>query len=122
MAKQHINFTLNLTLKKEWFDKILSGEKTEEYREIKRHWVSILCTKHVGEMGGDLMDRHHVIAYRIKPYFKKICFTNGYGNHRPSFDIECKGISIGKGNPEWGAPDEDVFIISLGKITAKRNM
>ena len=25
---------LILTLKKQWFDKILSGEKTEEYREM----------------------------------------------------------------------------------------
>ena len=23
--------------------------------------------------------------------------------------------SIGKGNPEWGAPNEDVFIIKLGE-------
>ena len=27
--------TLHLTLKKQWFDMILSGEKTEEYRDIK---------------------------------------------------------------------------------------
>ena len=27
-----------LTLKKEWFYMILSGEKTEEYREIKPYW------------------------------------------------------------------------------------
>ena len=26
-----------------------------------------------------------------------------------------KSITIGKGNPEWGAPNEDVFIIKLGK-------
>ena len=29
--------------------------------------------------------------------------------------FECKGITIGKGNIEWGAPDNDVFIIKLGK-------
>ena len=29
--------------------------------------------------------------------------------------IECKGISVGYGNPEWGAPaDKEVFIIKLG--------
>lgn len=28
----------------------------------------------------------------------------------------CEGITIGKGNPAWGAPeDEEVFIIKLGK-------
>ncbi len=28
---------LHLTLKKNWFDLILSGEKKEEYREIKHY-------------------------------------------------------------------------------------
>ena len=31
--------TLHLTLNKKWFDMILSGEKTEEYREIKPYWT-----------------------------------------------------------------------------------
>ena len=26
-----------------------------------------------------------------------------------------ESITIGKGNPEWGAPDKEVFIIKLGK-------
>ncbi len=30
---------LKLTLKKKWFDLILSGDKKEEYREIKPYWV-----------------------------------------------------------------------------------
>ena len=29
---------LHLTLKKQWFEKILSGEKKEEFREIKEYW------------------------------------------------------------------------------------
>lgn len=29
---------LHLTLKKKWFDMIASGEKKEEYREIKPYW------------------------------------------------------------------------------------
>lgn len=31
--------TLHLNLTKKWFDKIYSGEKTEEYREIKQYWI-----------------------------------------------------------------------------------
>ena len=31
---------LHLTLKKKWFDMILSGEKKEEYREIKSYWCA----------------------------------------------------------------------------------
>lgn len=30
---------LTFNLKKEWFDKIKSGEKTHEYREVKEYWV-----------------------------------------------------------------------------------
>lgn len=30
---------LTLHLTKEWYDKIISGEKTEEYREISFHWT-----------------------------------------------------------------------------------
>lgn len=31
--------TLYLHLKKEWFEKIESGEKTVEYREKKDYWI-----------------------------------------------------------------------------------
>ena len=31
--------TLTLTLKKQWFDMIKSGQKKEEYREIKPHYI-----------------------------------------------------------------------------------
>lgn len=33
---------LTFNLKKEWFDKIKSGEKTHEYREVKPYWVKRL--------------------------------------------------------------------------------
>ena len=29
-------------------------------------------------------------------------------------NVVLKRYTIGKGNPEWGAPTEDVFIIKLG--------
>ena len=34
--------TLTLSLKKQWFDMIKSGEKKEEYREIKPYYTSRL--------------------------------------------------------------------------------
>ena len=34
---------LILTLQKKWFDMILSGEKQEEYREIKPYYTSRFC-------------------------------------------------------------------------------
>lgn len=35
---------LTLTISKKWFDMILSGEKTEEYLEIKPYWIKRLTT------------------------------------------------------------------------------
>ena len=32
--------TLNLVVSKEWFDMIVAGEKTEEYRAIKSYWIN----------------------------------------------------------------------------------
>ena len=29
-------------------------------------------------------------------------------------EFKCDGIEIGKGNKDWGAPEEEVFIIKLG--------
>ena len=34
---------LSLPLKKEWYNMIESGIKTEEYREIKQYWIKRLC-------------------------------------------------------------------------------
>lgn len=34
---------LTFNLKKVWFDKIKSGEKTHEYREAKQYWVKRFC-------------------------------------------------------------------------------
>lgn len=33
---------LTLTVSKQWFDKIVSGEKTEEYRFPKSYWIKRL--------------------------------------------------------------------------------
>ena len=37
--------TLHLNIKKKWFDMILSGEKKEEYKEIKTFWIKRLLNK-----------------------------------------------------------------------------
>ena len=131
--------TLPLTLKKKWFDMILSGEKTEEYREVKPYWVQRLIDKsgYPSECKDDTQNipvdicfdllEGHSLESTLNAYFCKlndfdtIRFTNGYGKHAPTFDIECNGISIGNGKTEWGAPDQKVFIISLGKIITNAN-
>lgn len=36
---------LDLPIKKEWFDKIKSGEKTHEYRRVCPHWCRMIGTQ-----------------------------------------------------------------------------
>lgn len=40
------NTTLHLVLKHCWFDKIVSGKKTSEYRECSDYWNNRLINKH----------------------------------------------------------------------------
>lgn len=84
---------------------IESGVKTEEYREIKPYWKDRLT-----ELGPDYDSGKYV---HIAKKFTHIKFSYGYTKRTMTF--ECKDITIGKGKKEWGAPDEDVFIIKLGE-------
>lgn len=99
MAEEKI---LHLTLKKKWFDMIDSGEKKEEYRQIKEYWKTRL---------GRCCARHYDI----------VVFRNGYAKNSPKITFECLGIVIGIPKPEWSDNwKEDVFIIKLGnKISSK---
>jgi hypothetical protein len=106
---------LHLTLKKKWFDMISSGEKNEEYREIKKHWVQRICNDHKGMIGGDFMDAHTVCAYTFKS-FEWVYFTNGYRANSEIMRRRCLGITIETGIPEWGAePGKKYFVIKLGE-------
>ena len=44
MKKDNI---LHLTLKKKYFDEILSGKKKKEYRELKPYWISTVSYTHL---------------------------------------------------------------------------
>ena len=112
--------TLHLPLKAQWYEMIESGVKTEEYREIKPYWEKRLVDyKSVCEDYKRIVFRRHVMGLHTdicKEYprgYTHVKFSYGYTKHTMTFEI--KEISIGMGNPEWGAPDEEVFIIKLGK-------
>lgn len=89
---------LHLTLKKRWFDMIASGEKTEEYREIKPYWEK--------RLRGRIYDA--------------VSFRNGYSRDAPTILVDCHGIHVGHGFSELGAPKETVFIINLGRIIYRK--
>lgn len=94
---------LTLPVKKKWFDMILSGEKKEEYREIKPYYETRFRNAWKGSLiGGN--------AHR------QIMFRNGYSKNSPSFTAKCT-LSVGQGKEEWGAePGKEYFILTVQEI------
>ncbi len=99
---------LTLPTKKKWFDMILSGEKKEEYRDIKPYYTSRF-TK----------------LFQMYPYSslptgldrQKICFRNGYSSCSPSFVALCS-LDIKTGNVDWGAElDKEYYVLSIERIS-----
>lgn len=100
---------LRLTVKKKWFDMIASGQKKEEYRDIKVYWIRRLEIH--------FFDPMNKIVYGSAPKkFDYVLFKNGYGSNVPELLIQCKGIKIGIGRRTWGATGNRCYIIKLGKI------
>jgi len=105
---------LHLPLKAKWYDMQESGEKTEEYREITPYWCKRIygCPanidwchdKHTRCTGCSVLHRLHPKDYT------HVLLRYGYTQRCIVRRID--SISIGRGNPQWGAPtDRDVFII-----------
>jgi len=96
---------------------IASGEKKEEYREIKPYWIHRL-TWH-GFHNCSIYDLLHFEIYSdvYRHDFDAVCFTNGYAKNAPSFTIELKEIFIGTAKPEWSDNWQgEIFVIKLGDI------
>lgn len=121
--------TLHLTLKKKWFDLIQSGYKLEEYRELNMFWAKRFCYKVPMATGGFLTPINSVLlqedysAWRNftggAPVFNEythVLFANGgHFGDVPKITLECKGIEVREGRPEWGAePSKKYFVIKLG--------
>lgn len=93
------NDTLRLPIIGKWFNKCVSGEKPEEYREIKPYYNSRFKNK-----DGTFKK------------FKYVELVNGYGNRCPRAVFECLEISEGLGDTNLGAPFVYCYIIKLGKM------
>ena len=98
---------LILPIKKKWFDMILSGEKKEEYREIKSYY-----------------DTRFRNIWGYPAYWSEVhivAFRNGYNANSPFFLAEVS-LSTGVGKPEWGAePGKKYYVLRINKILEVRN-
>lgn len=115
---------LILTIKKKWFDMILSGEKKEEYREIKEYYE----TRFQNLFGAITIYPSSIFSHRSKyellqgeavpeeirkDSVQEIIFRNGYSKDSKAIKARCK-LRIGKGRPEWGAlPDKQYYILEI---------
>lgn len=120
---------LRLTLTKKWFDMIESGEKKEEYREIKQFWSSrllwheyrpVTCTNSLkDQIEVSANDRFSSGIFRTD--FDRVEFKNGYRKDARTMLVECLGITYGQSNPKWSDNWQgDVYIIKLGKVINSR--
>lgn len=90
---------LILPIKKKWFNMIASGEKKEEYREIKPYWNSRIGYLTVGI--------RRVVMVLLR---------NGYKSNSPTLKCKCV-ITVGKGKTEWGAElNKEYYILEILKI------
>ncbi len=72
---------LTLPIKKKWFDMILSGEKKEEYREIKPYYISRLATWWNIPRYIDDAVTVRFIAESKNLKMEKVMFRNGYSKN-----------------------------------------
>jgi hypothetical protein len=119
--------TLHLTLKKKWFDMIASGEKKEEYREVKPYWINRFTWHEYHKAINNLHTLHNEIFSNshsvpdndvIKNrFYDLVQFRNGYAKDAPTITVQCLGIEIGPAKPGWSDNWQgDVFVIKLGDI------
>jgi hypothetical protein len=86
---------LFLVIKKKYFEEILAGTKTEEYREVKPYWTAKLEGR-----------QYDVVEFQA-----------GYRADSPKFTIEFKGCEVRTMRHEFfGDRAVDVYAIKLGKI------
>jgi hypothetical protein len=103
---------LHLTLKKKWFDMILSGEKKEEYRECKDYWLKRLS------------DFFICGPYPFEYYqYDAVSFRHGYAKDAPEILVKCIRVGEGIPRPEWSDNAKGThIIIFLGDILSTKNI
>lgn len=93
---------LTLPINGKWFDMIRSGVKKEEYRERTDYYETRF--KNIG-----LLDAFGTPTGKTA----KISLRNGYRKDSPKITVIVR-LSIGKGNPAWGAePNHWYYVLRV---------
>ena len=95
---------LTLPIKRIWFDRIVSGEKREEYRKI--------CHYYEVRFANAMPNAANLRTMGFDPIYK-IKLRAGYRSDSPSCVISCR-IDKGLGKVEWGAePRKHYFRLKI---------
>ena len=86
---------------------ILSGEKTEEYRERKPYWEKRF-KKYFGWAYGPTSA--NTWGWQFPPPRKEVIFRNGYGKNSPEFTAFVT-ITEKEGVSEWGAVSGEIYYV-----------
>jgi hypothetical protein len=106
---------LTLTIKKKWFDMILSGEKKEEYREIKPYYDARLPKEFGFFKEGNTLVKGNVFP-KVDLSVVPVRFRNGYSKNSREIVAYCN-LTIGYGKPEWGGdPGKLYYVLEIKKI------
>ena len=104
---------LTLPIKKKWFDMIASGEKKEEYREIKEYYetrfqnlfgaITIYPSSiFVERYEYELLQGNDVPEEIRQDRVQEIIFRNGYSKNSPQLKCKCI-LRLGKGKEKMEA-------------------
>jgi hypothetical protein len=92
--------TIDLIIKREFFNQILLGKKKEEYRDCTDRLINKICV--LDEDGN---------ATEIKK-IESIRFFEGYNKGRREMLVECFDVEV----DSYEDTNEDYFVFILGKI------
>ncbi len=117
---------LTFNVKKEWFNKIKSGEKTHEYREVKDYWTTRLINSiyyyHTKKDKKHSRECFLRALYRNVKYealeFITICFMNGMKSEKeePRLYAVLKSVRIVNGKDTDLKIDKPVYDIEFKLI------
>ena len=112
---------LTFNLKKQWFDKIKSGEKTHEYREVKPYWTKRFYNLSSGMFFDVSNDCFCNVALEFTNNLQITCkFVCGYPSQNDKDKIlyaNIKRISIIDGKNTDLAVDKDVYDIEFELVS-----
>lgn len=91
---------LPLVLEGRWYDMIASGKKREEYRDAKAYW-DVRLAKYLRSL--DEGDKHPIVG-----------FSRGYKRPDMFFTVRRVFKRTTALHEEWGEPNGDHHVISLG--------